>query len=80
MKTDLLKGYNFADATTPDLAAQYIIDRIGVVEETSISLFQDFSFYCLVPPVFFIHHSLWNYIQEKVYLPSSKELAKTNDR
>ena len=64
----------------PDQAAQYVVDKIGVVEETSSCVLHDALFYGIVPTIYNINLELWNTLLEKVYTPIVNEMIKTNDR
>ena len=80
VNTNLAKGYTLQDMVEPDQAAQYMIDKIGIVEETSACLLHDFIFYCFIPQFYYIHYNVWNFIQEKIYNPIIDEIAKGKEK
>ena len=80
----MVKGYTLDDAISPEYAADYATDKLGIVEETSASATQDIiiygpivsSYYCSLDLFYyFLGNILWKRLAEHMkfdknsYLP-----------
>ena len=62
VKTDMIKGYTLDDAVTPEFAADYELNKLGIVEETSASATQEILVYGPVLSIYYCSLELFYYV------------------
>lgn len=78
--TDSTKGYPYPDGVQPDAAAAYVLKKLGVVEETSVSLIGDISIYGILSPLYNASFHVWQLFLEHGYKPILLKLREANKR